>query len=56
MAEHYLDTVKMKVRFFQELPYIKTHCPTQGVADSGWKDRLVTNYWIRSGRTDASKR
>jgi hypothetical protein len=26
------------------------------VADSGWKDRLVTNYWIRSGRTDASKR
>ena len=35
------------VRIQLHPPYSKAHCPTQGVADSGWKDLLVT------GRVDA---
>ena len=46
----------LRVQVSPRAPYIKTHCPTQGVADSGWKDRLVTNYWKLSVSPDASKR
>jgi len=37
----------------QRWDHIKTHCPTQRVADSGWKDLLNTNCRMHSVCPDA---